>query len=187
MAPPPVPPSRKISIVAPTKKRARDVDDILGDEVDAMTSQAQPAPRPPAKSQDEAPTKKARRSPEKQLAPKKRERELEAYLEAPTLPPPSAPPPGPVPVSAVGVTVPTTNPFASEELPSLSGASVPFRHKRAKQLVTTLQKDPSAVLVSPITHLIPVLELSRDSSSDPSTPSRMAVRREPPKALLTVS
>lgn len=150
MAPPPVPLSRKISLVAPTKKRARDVDDILGDEVDAMISQSQPAPKISfkTKEKDEVPTKKARRSPEKQAAPKKRERELDAYLEAPTLPPASAPPHAPVPVSAVGVTIPTTNPFAGQESPSLSGANIPFKHKRAKQLVQILQKDPSAVLVS---------------------------------------
>jgi hypothetical protein len=145
MGPPPVPLQRKVSIAVPSKKRARDVDDILGDEVDAI--QAPVKIKTKVKEESHAPpaitTKKARRSPEKQVAPsKKRDRALSAYLDdaADDLPPPAVATSVPVPVAPA-------NPFAGQPAPSQGAASLPFRQKRAKQLITLLQKEPSAVFV----------------------------------------
>jgi hypothetical protein len=167
MAPPPVPP-RKISFAVPTKKRARDADDILADEVDAMTAPTSQAQTPmtvkPHKKKD-APaseaaggvTKKARRSksksPEKQsqlpaptqVKKKKRDdKELDAYLAESPASVPETPPPPPVTMA----TPVNGNPFANDLPPSKSAGTMPFRMKRAKALVAILQKEPSAVWVS---------------------------------------
>lgn len=176
MAPPPVPLNRKISIAAPSKKRTRDIDDILGDEVDAITREPKSQPTKPTsisftskpKHKDEGPSKKARtsKSPEKQSGAisisKKKDRELEAYLNTPSpspvpqpkpvlkaTPTPTAAPAVPAPAAAPAVVMPAQSPFADQDLPSLGGANVPFRPKRAKVLVSTLQKEPSAALVRP--------------------------------------
>lgn len=184
MGPPPVPPQRKISIAVPSKKRARDVDDILGDEVDAILppsktkikvkeeSQAPPA----AATSISISSKKARRSPEKQSpapapAPpaKKRERDLNAYLDEPGETPPA---PSPASVSSAPV-----NPFVGQPAPSQSAVNFPFRAKRAKQLITLLQKEPSAALVSLHPYLVINHCADIPSSYALSMRSWMVVRR----------
>lgn len=187
MGPPPVPPQRKISIAVPSKKRARDVDDILGDEVDAI--QAPVTTKIKTKVKDEAQalsglssnaTKKARRSPEKQAAPsKKRDRELSAYLDDPI----DSLPPAPV-ASSVPVPVAPANPFQGQPVPSQSAVSLPFRQKRAKQLITLLQKEPSAQIVCLTRHVVIDVE-SADvfSSCGLSTRCWMDVLRESSLAL----
>ena len=159
MAPPPVPP-RKISFAAPTKKRARDADDILADEVDAMAT-PNPASIVKSKKKETHPSeptggsvKKARRSksPEKQsrvpaptpqLKKKKRDdKELDAYLAESPASVAETPPPPPVVAAPAYV-----NPFANDPPPSKSAGAMPFRIKRAKALVASLQKEPSAVFV----------------------------------------
>lgn len=162
MAPPPVPP-RKISFAAPTKKRARDADDILADEVDAMTTPNPQTTVKPQKKKEGFPSeptggsvKKARRSksPEKQsqaqvtaptpqLKKKKRDdKELDAYLAESPASVAETPPPPPVVAAPAYV-----NPFANDPPPSKSAGAMPFRIKRAKALVALLQKEPSAVFV----------------------------------------
>jgi hypothetical protein len=153
MAPPPVP-QRKISIAVPNKKRPRDSDAILADEVDAISA---PQPRKENISPEIATApKKARRSrsPEKQssqqlkIKTKKKEMDLDAYLDTPDTPA-SAPTPTPAvsssPASSV-VSAPQYR-FANEPPASRSAGNMPFRMKRAKALVTLLQKEPSAAWV----------------------------------------
>lgn len=160
MAPPPVPP-RKISFAAPTKKRARDADDILADEVDAMTTPNSQTTVKPQKKKEGFPSeptggsvKKARRSksPEKQsqvpaptpqLKKKRDDKELDAYLAESPASVAETPPPSPVVAPPAYV-----NPFANDPPPSRSAGAMPFRIKRAKALVALLQKEPSAVFVS---------------------------------------
>jgi hypothetical protein len=162
MAPPPVP-QRKISIAVPNKKRPRDVDDILADEVDAIA-----APAAPKKKSDTPETagagsvKKARRSPEKQIQPiqiqvqkKKKEAELDAYLDDPVDTPKPVPSTPAVPPTRVPTTPSAPAPVINTPSDRSAGQPVPknspgmsFRPKRAKALVATLQKDPSAIFVS---------------------------------------
>lgn len=160
MAPPPVPPPRKISIAIPNKKRSRDADSMLGELIDAADDK--PRPKGPRGDKDEAPTKKARRSPEKQSMPppKHKSTDLDAYLDelsAPgpgPVPAPAPPPPvpGALPAAALPIagssSVPPPSPFANAEAPSLGAANIPFRAKRAKALLAVLRNDPSAVWVS---------------------------------------
>jgi hypothetical protein len=154
MAPPPVP-QRKISIAVPNKKRPRDSDAILADEVDAISA---PQPRKANISPEIATApKKARRSrsPEKQssqqlkIKTKKKEMDLDAYLDTPDTPAP-APSPAvtPSPASSVVSAPQYQYRFANEPPASRSAGNMPFRMKRAKALVTLLQKEPSAAWVS---------------------------------------
>lgn len=153
MAPPPVP-QRKISIAVPNKKRPRDSDAILADEVDAITA---PPPRKNDTPEIATAPKKARRSrsPEKQSTPlplqkiktKKKEMDLDAYLDMPDTPVPvpvPAPPVTPSPAPSVAAPV---HRFANEPPASKSAGNMPFRMKRAKALVMLLQKEPSAAWV----------------------------------------
>jgi len=157
MAPPPVP-QRKISIAVPNKKRPRDSDAILGDEVDAIS-----APPPQSRKKETispekaAAPKKARRSrslekqsvapPPKTKIKRKDDKELDAYLDTPDTPvATTAPVVIPPPVSAAAAA--PANSFASQPPASRAAGNMPFRMKRAKALVTLLQKEPSAAWVS---------------------------------------
>ena len=129
----------------------------MADEVDAISA---PQPRKENISPEIATApKKARRSrsPEKQSSQplklkKKKEMDLDAYLDTPDTP---APAPTSTPTPAVSsspassvVSAPQYR-FANEPPASRSAGNMPFRMKRAKALVTLLQKEPSAAWVCP--------------------------------------
>lgn len=179
MAPPPVPPSRKSSFVAPaepTKKRKSlnsELDDMLGAEVDAIANpsprvgipevsepkakkQKTPRPDPPAPVVPPRPTitfskpvsqeKKRQPSPEKNRHASPEKKRAKEYV---------APVPPPVEYAPEPITAPVSlpvlhyaQPVPPPDLPATKGNTMAFKAKRARTLITTLQKDASAGIVS---------------------------------------
>jgi hypothetical protein len=168
MAPPPIPPSRKPSFsitfggeASKKRKPANDLDDMLGAEVDAMNSLPkdsfeqllEPKAKKPKIPKPSIPKlsipkpsipKPSPDPPARAVSPEKKKEKKSREVPAPP-PPVHAPPVAPV----VPATVPVyTSPVPPADLPPTANNIMPFRPKRARNLVATLLKDPNAIIVS---------------------------------------
>ncbi|WVQ77717.1 hypothetical protein IAR50_007407 [Cryptococcus sp. DSM 104548] len=199
MPPPPLPPTKRVSISAPIvpvqtvppaveekkekKKRKEparaarsDLDELLGAEVDAISSSRVSPDDPVAQLLDEPkpPSKKIRlpgsmpkrsdsttsgdSKPSSEGKSKKPKIKLGVSAEGSSSPAPRAyppPPPPEVPMSMpsmpmepvlVGQVARPPPPQPPITLPPTKSNTMPFKAKRAKALCTMLQKDPSAIL-----------------------------------------
>jgi transcription initiation factor TFIID subunit 2 len=143
-------------------ERSTPKSDRPTDKPKPMTiSFTKPTPAPTFTKPTPAPTQKRSVEPEiRHKSPEKKRRMLSPKPRATPPPAPTftaspapaaAPAPASQPVYNEVPLVPYTLPVPPSDLPPTKSNSFPFKVKRARALVTTLQKDPSAGIVSRIT------------------------------------